>query len=451
VIQYVARVKSAGGDEPRPVEVVGVRGYGVPLPFAASSVRAPEPPPPAPPVRRRWWWLPGTLAAGVVVVVAVALFLTAAGGAKPAVATGSASPSGPARSRSLADVKADLINEGLAAQSRALLAGDLNGYLAPVGVQLHEEFTQRFHSLRALRVARWTARVTQMPPDISDRSIVTVTIDYCLGDKDCEPAELVLPSTWTVQDSRAVATMFQRTVLPWDLTPLQAVHGRRVIVAAPASHAGQLQRTLTAADKAADIADRFARWGAPPKRYVVYIAGPEQWRSWWNGQDESAAGYAVGSYGVAVKADQTGRDWLVNLLTHEFAHVLSIGDDYGGRRDWWLTEGLAEYVADRDGSWTRDRLPSVRRYVRAGRWDGAITLGGMPSGASDEDQAARYGIALLAVACLAKRFGEDRMLTFFTAVVRKLSDPDTAAPAVFGTAWAPAASACAAEVRARAR
>ncbi|GGM69810.1 hypothetical protein ACFFX1_14420 [Dactylosporangium sucinum] len=172
-----------------------------------------------------------------------------------------------------------------------------------------------------------------------------MTIEYCLGDADCEPAELVLPSTWTVQDARAVATSFQRTVLPWDLTPLRAVHGRRVILAAPVSLAGDLQQTLAAAGKAADIADRFARWGAPPKRYVVYFAGPEQWSTWWNGD----------------------------------------------------------------------------------------------------------GIALLAVTCLAKRFGEDRMLAFFTAVVREQSAPETAAPTAFGTQWAPIAAACAAEVRARAR
>ncbi|MEU7873306.1 hypothetical protein [Dactylosporangium sp. NPDC049140] len=437
-----------GGDEPRPVEVIGVREYRVPLPFAASSVKAPELS--VAPTRRRRW-LRVVLACWVAVVVAAALYLAPGTDARPVAATGSAAPTASARSKSRAEVKADLINDGLAAQSRALLAGDLDGYLAHVDVRLHDEFTQRFHSLRALGVARWTARVTKMPPDIGDQSSVVVTVGYCLGDAGCEPAVLVLPSRWTVQDGRAVATKFERTVLPWDLTPLRAVAGRRVILAVPASHAGDLRPALAAADQAADIADRFARWGAPPKRYVVYFAGPDEWRTWFHGRGKTSDGYAAGPYGMKVRAEQIGRDGLSQLLAHEFTHVVSVGLQDDDREDWWLVEGLAEYVADRDGSWTRDRLPFVRRYLRAGRWDGAITLGSMPEGASEDDGRARYGIALLAVTCLVKRFGEDRMLDFFTAVVREQFDPETAAPKVFGAEWAPVAAACAAEVRARAR
>jgi hypothetical protein len=438
-------VKTEEGDEPRPVEFVGVGGHGVPLPFTASSARPPAPPEPRRPPRR---WLRLLVAAGVPVVLIAALYLTVGTDAKPAVATPSATPDPPQRSKSPAEAKADLINAGLAAQGQALLGGDLDGYLAHVDAALHGEFTQRFHSLRALRVARWTAQVGRMPLDDDDRWNVNVRLRYCLGDPDCVPAELVLPSTWTVRDGRAVATTFQRTVLPWDLTALQGVAGRRVVVAAPAALAGQLQQALEAADQAADIADRFARWGPAPKRYVVYLAGPEQWRTWWNGWDDSVDGYAMGTYGVAVQARQDG---LVNLLAHEFTHVVSLGDENAPDRLWWLAEGLAEYVADRDGSWTRDRLPSVRRYVRAGRWDGTVTLEGMPAGASDEDRRARYGLALLTVTCLARRFGEDRMLAFFGAVVREWSDPETVAPTVFGTEWAPVAAGCAAEIRTRAK
>ncbi|MFF5233210.1 hypothetical protein [Dactylosporangium sp. NPDC000521] len=435
-------------DEPRPVESVRAGGYGVPLPFTTSPVRPPAPPEPGPPARR---W-PVLVAAAAVAVLAAAVFLAVGLDAKPeTIAATRAASASPTQLRSLPDVKADLINAGLAAQGQALLAGDLDGYLASVDVRLYDEFTQRFHSLRALRVARWTAQVADMPPDIGDRLTVTVKIGYCLGDPGCVPVELLLPSTWTIRDSRAVATSFQRTVLPWDMTALQAVEGRRVIVAGPAVLAGQLDRFLAAADRAADIADRFARWGPPPKRYVVYVAGPEQWSTWWNGQSDSFDGYAVGSYGVAVKAEQAGTDGLVNLLAHEFAHVVSVGDEPGPRRLWWLTEGLAEYVADRDGSWTRDRLPSVRRYLRAGRWDGSVTLGAMPAGASDDDQRARYGLALLTVTCLAQRFGEDKMLAFFGSVVRQGSDPEAASLNVLGTDWAPVAEGCAAQIRARAK
>jgi hypothetical protein len=110
----------------------------------------------------------------------------------------------------------------------------------------------------------------------------------------------------------------------------------------------------------------------------------------------------------------------------------------------------SRYVADRDGTWIPARLPHVRRYVRAGRWDGALTLGEPPKDISEDDGQARYGLALLAVTCLAKRFGEDRMLEFFAAVARDRSTPDAASPGVLGTDWAPVAADCIAQIRARA-
>jgi hypothetical protein len=422
-------------EPPPPVEVVGVRGPAVPLPFTTAPV--------APPPRSRWPRV--VLTGGVVAALTLTLFLTHGTAARPGAV---ASPA-PSAATSPVETAADLVNRALAAQSRALLAGDLAAYLEPVDAALREEFTLRFGSLRALGVAAWTARVTSPPVDDGgERWTMMVDVDYCLGAADCAPARLSLRSTWSLQDGRAVVTAFERTVLPWDLTPLQAVAGRRVIVAAPAGAAGRLAETVAAADKAADIADRYARWDPPPKRYVVYVAGPDQWRTWWNGGNDRAAGYAQGSHGVTVKAEVD--DGLTNLLAHEFTHVVSLGDRSNAERDWWLVEGLAEYVADRDGTWTPARLPHVRRYVRAGRWDGTLTLGQPPKDVSEDDGQARYGLALLAVTCLAKRFGEDRMLEFFAAVVRDRSTPDAASPTVLGTDWAPVAADCTAQIRARA-
>ncbi|WP_432983988.1 hypothetical protein [Dactylosporangium sp. CA-233914] len=383
-------------------------------------------------------------------VLAMALYLTGASTAPPdapaaAVASVSATSAAPA------EAAAERVNRELDAQSRALLTGDLDAYLKPVHASLREEFTLRFTSLRALGVAAWTARAAGRPRTEGDgRWSMTVEIRYCLGAADCMPATLRLPSTWSVETGQAVITVFQRTVLPWDLTPLRAVFGRRVIVAGPAETAGRLTHMLAAADQAADIADRYARWDPPPKRYVVFVAPPPQWHTWWNGSTDDIDAYAEGSYGVAIKSDVDRDNGLVNLLTHEFTHVLSLGDTYGAGRDWWLYEGLAEYVADRDGSWTKARLPDVRRFVRSGRWDGTVTLATPPNATTADDRRARYGIALLTVTCLAKRFGEDRMLKFFTAVVRGRSDPPTASPTTLGADWQPIAADCAAEVHTRA-
>ncbi|GAA3455232.1 hypothetical protein [Dactylosporangium matsuzakiense] len=139
-----------------------------------------------------------------------------------------------------------------------------------------------------------------------------------------------------------------------------------------------------------------------------------------------------------------------NLLTHEFTHVLSLGDDDGDDRDWWLSEGLAEYVADRGGDWTPARLPDVRRLIRTGGWDGTITLAAPPKDLPASDRRGRYGIALLAVTCLARHYGEDRMLAFFTAVVRNRAEPAAAALTTLGAGWPTATAFCTAEVRNRA-
>ena len=238
-------------------------------------------------------------------------------------------------------------------------------------------------------------------------------------------------------------------MLPWDLTPLRAVAGPRVIAAAPEADADRLAGALAAAEKAAAVADRFARWDPPPKRYVVYLAGPDEWHTWWNGEGEDGDGYAEGPYGIEIRTSLDEDHGRTALLTHELTHVVTISDQYGDDGDWWLYEGLAEYAADHNGAWTRDRLPYVRQYIKAGRWDGSITLGATPSDATPEDSTALYGLALLAVSCLAKRFGEDHMLDFFAAVVRGYRTLEVASTTAFGTPWPPVAADCAAEIRAR--
>ncbi|MEV4135432.1 hypothetical protein AB0J72_25050 [Dactylosporangium sp. NPDC049742] len=141
--------------EPRPVEFVGAGRPGVPMPFTTLA-RPPEP------VERRrswpWFVLAGFLVAGLV----AALYVTTGTAAPKPAAVASAAASLPSP-KSSAQVKADLINEALAAQGRALLAGDLDAYLTAADPPLHGEFTQRFRSLRALGIAAWTAKVSKMP------------------------------------------------------------------------------------------------------------------------------------------------------------------------------------------------------------------------------------------------------------------------------------------------
>lgn len=412
-------------------------------PFAA--VRAP--------VRRRRR-VRLAVAAAVAGVVAAGLFLVP-GGTGPratpaaAVASPSASPS-PSPSPSRPPTTRETVDLTLAAQDKALLAGDLDGYLAPVDPALHGWFTARFTSLRTLGVALFSSRAADAPAVQPDgRFSLLLETSHCFGAVDCRTQQLFVDSTWTVAGGRAVLSAASRSTAPWDATELRFATGRRVVVAAPAKYASKLAATVKAADRGADVADRFAHWGQPPGRYVVYLAGPAEWRSWFDGRTENAADAFARGGEVVQRVDRGVGSY--ELFAHEFTHVVSLGKRVRGQQDWWLVEGLAEYAANRDGSWVRARLPFVRQYVRKGRWDGSVALGPIPERATDDDWQARYGIALLTVIRLAERFGEPAMLDFFAAVVRDGTPPDVAAPAALKTDWATVAADCAAYVRSRAK
>ena len=321
-------------------------------------------------------------------------------------------------------MKEDLIDAGLAAQSEALLGGDLATYLSFVDAPLHPEFTQRFHSLRALHVARWTARVSSTPLDPDDRSTVDVTTGYCLGDADCVPAEMVLESRWTVRDGKAVATMFQRTTLPWDVTALEAVAGLRVIVAAPASLAGQLQQTLAAAEQAADVADRFARWDRP--RSATSSTSPGRSSGVTGGSDaERPDTYAVDSYGVAVQAGQTGRDGLQPAGRRVRARGEPPPWVRHAERAWWLSEGSPSTsptgTAPGRGIGCRS-CGAICRPTAGTVWSRSR---GIAAGHDGRRPAARSVRPADRDLPGPNRFVEDRMLAFFAAVVRDGPSPET--------------------------
>jgi len=81
---------------------------------------------------------------------------------------------------------------------------------------------------------------------------------------------------------------------PWEVSDLRVTVGERVIVAAPPRYAGRLATALAGAEKAAAVADRYARWGPPPGRYLVYLAGPDEWGRWYGVSQASwVAGYAM--------------------------------------------------------------------------------------------------------------------------------------------------------------
>src|SRR5262249_48624634 len=159
-----------------------------------------------------------------------------------------------------------------------------------------------------------------------------------------------------------------------------------------------LDRVLQAAETATGTTDRFATsFDGLPQRYFVYVAGKSEWLRWYDGASPNAAAYTralePGASDVVIdRSVVTSDEETTTILTHEFGHVVTLDGTSPAATTWWLVEGIAEYIANGDGSALRDDLSSVRTYLAGGRWDGTVNLGPPPDDASLEDTIARYGI-----------------------------------------------------------
>ncbi|MEV4517102.1 hypothetical protein AB0K00_50125 [Dactylosporangium sp. NPDC049525] len=358
----------------------------------------------------------------------------------------------------------DAIRDVLARQSDALLRGDRDGYLRAIPVErqeLREQAGRRFDSLTALHVKRWTLTATSMPERRADGWRQPVGVAYCFGADDCTTVDLRVDTTWSVARGRLQLIAYEQTTRPWDTTTLTAKAGARVTVAGPADgeqvSPATLDLVLNAAEAATRTDDRFATsFDGPPQRYFVYVAGDAQWQRWYDGSTRSySAAYAMplqpGATDVVLNVRDVRSDAGVTmLLTHEFAHVVTLGGTVPPAQAFWLTEGIAEYIADGDGSAMRQDLPAVRGYVAAGRWDGSVTPARPGKDASLDDATALYGIALLTVRYLAQRYGEPKLLAYFTEVVRRRQPLDAASRSVFGADWQSVSKDAAASIRAAA-
>jgi hypothetical protein len=264
---------------------------------------------------------------------------------------------------------------------------------------------------------------------------------------------------WTITGDGARLVEWGRSTQhgprPWEVSELRAAVGKRVVVAASPRHASRLQPTLAAAEKAAAKADRYARWRPKPARYVVYLAGADEWSSWFGGkQPVWAAGYALPitpDYSeIVLNANRVDSTEVAATLTHEFLHVTTLAGVQRNYTDsWLLVEGLAEYAthgekAENAYPW----LEGTRRYVTGGRWPGTAKLAAPVDSATVSDATGLYGVAYFAVRRLAERFGPDRLLAFFTAVARDGRPPAQASPEILGVPWADASADCDRHIRA---
>jgi hypothetical protein len=351
----------------------------------------------------------------------------------------------------------------LDAQATALLRGDETGFLAPAepgNTALLADLRRRFGVLHAMNIAGWTETLGGEPEQVDGGWRAVVRIGYCFVVRGCAPVTVPVATRWAEGNGPLSLVEFGSSGAsdlgprPWEISELRVAVGSRAVVAAPPRYAGRVAALLAAAEEAASVTDRYAHWADPPGRYIVYLAGPEEWGRWYGvRQAQWVAGYAMPiterHTEIVLNGQRVTADEVVDTLRHEFAHVVTLADvhrDYSGQ--WWLVEGMAEYVrmVGRPLGEYQLLTPS-RRYVRAGNPTDLSGLTEPAVSASTEEASGRYGVAFLSVRRLAERFGEERMLRFFDQVVRRGVAPADAATGDFGSDWAEITGDCAEYVR----
>ncbi|PZG01004.1 hypothetical protein [Micromonospora deserti] len=346
-------------------------------------------------------------------------------------------------------------------QSAALLAGDRAGFLAVAEPAAHADLRRRYGALRALRVTTWQASPSGLPTPVQGRPgewRLLVEFRYCFVVPDCRTSSVLTGTRWrdgaqprlvAVEPSRSAETGTR----PWEVSELVVAVGARTLVATTPALRGKLPGLLAEAEAAATVADGYAIGGRPPDRYRIFYAGRAEWQRWYGGgRPKWTGGYAVtvggGHHEVVLNADGLAASGVDDLLRHELTHAASLPErGYPGTSTWWLVEGLAEYAgADGQPVDRYEGLGEVRRLLGGG-WNGRLDSLIPAEGAPADRVGGSYGISYLAVRNLVDRYGPERLLAFFTAVVHERVPVAVAAEQVFGEPWSTLHDQCVGYVR----
>ncbi|MFI7541625.1 hypothetical protein [Actinoplanes sp. NPDC049599] len=393
---------------------------------------------PAPPPRRTDRWL---VLFGVLTVLCAGVFV--AGAARNRVTAGRMQ-------------QADrTIRATLDRQGAALLRGDRSGWLSDVDPALSGELTTLYANLRGLHVSGWLPRTRKIRT--GQRWSADIQIRVCFSTPTCTrtpetyvPAGDVISARteWTVTGNRATLRVFDQIgpdgSVPWKRTALTFATGRRVVVAAPKDAKNpRPEAWLPAAERAAQVADRYAVTEPRPGRYVVFLAGERHWREA-VGEDREAAAFVDRTSeqtafaiidATALGADPTDE----RLLRHEFGHIATLLGTLDNR-DEWIIEGMAEYIAY-TGAAVRsyELVEDARWHVTHKAWTGRLDL---EWSTEPTERFGYYAMAFLAMRCLGETYGEAKLLSFFTRVAREGEPPAEAAAEALGRPWDEVQSAC---------
>jgi hypothetical protein len=433
---------------------------------------------PVPPTRpRRTWlrWLLGSLAGAMVLCLFCVAGVLAIGDLsgsnkvqaswRPGGAAVNAPPAQTAPATEWSAWARRSIDSELTAQAAALLAGDEDKYLAPVdpaNAGLVSTYHRLYRNLHAMGLGVFTEAVTGgLTPDGTRSWHTDVAITYCFGTSSCRTVALPVGTAWQFKNDRLLLVDLKQSSAdwdgprPWETDDLKVALGKRVVIATTSENAWRLPDAVAAADRAAVVADRFAKWEDAPSRYVIFLAGPAEWKHWYGHEQPGwAAAWAVPVSNtvteVVVRTQVVQQAHLEELLRHELTHVTSLAGkrDGIGNSSWWLVEGIAEYAMMSDKPVADyDALDDTRTFVH-GKWDGDPAVGPPGVNAPVAEAGARYGVAFLCVRRIADKYGEDKMVTFWGQIVHDDTPIDQAARSALGVSWSTARGECVKFIRA---
>jgi hypothetical protein len=345
------------------------------------------------------------------------------------------------------------VREALGRQRDALLSGDESAYFGAADPAMtksdREGLLREFRSLRAMRVADVRDEVDAAFERSTDTWAIDLKSTACFVSKNCARGPALAKTVWRVKGSTATLVSWtpDHENQPWQVSELVASYGARTVVATTKTYAAKLPSLVQEAEKAAKVADRFARDGKVPSRYVIYYAATAEWQKWFGADPPNwSGGIAVDvsddRYDLMLNADQLYRTSIDDLLRHEMTHASTLPGKRTGRTQWWLIEGIAEYAL-------MDGLPasshpgdgSARTLIDGGKvLDIEVT--GPNYDSADDDVMGRYAIAYLGVRCMAERFGEAKMVEFFHQVEHEGAGSAQASEQVFGVEWSALSSDC---------
>ncbi|GIF46839.1 hypothetical protein DFJ67_1530 [Asanoa ferruginea] len=438
-----------------------------PAPVGLASI---EPPP-----RRKRGLLVGSLVALVVLLLAVPAVIVLTSGsptptataATPAASAG-ASPTGPPPSPKAGDPDgvryawaAAQIKATLAGMTKAMKTGDQAAFVAAgADKNVRAELDRRFRSLRAMRIAEFEMTIDSGP--FNEKKVggfsewgVSLQIRHCFVVTGCEPDSVVVDSTW--RDSPAGYRMVKLATIkaddngphPWEVSLLTAAVGSRAVVAAPKQYAAQARAFLPAAERAAKIADKYVL-GEKPNRYLIYLAGPSEWKKWFGGSQDWAVGFATPATehrsDIVLRMEEIDGGYAEEVMKHEMGHVATLAGreyrDYYGE-NWWLTEGIAEYIEwDGRGIAGYDRQQSARRLLREKRFTGNLEKLVPADNAADWQIDGAYGLGFYATSCISDQFGHAKLMDFANEVLRAGRPSEVAAPQILKAEWSTVTKRC---------